>query len=149
MSCNHLPNVTCDWCQHLHVSRPAIYIANTDGTSPGVTMRPIHGFGMVSKQMPMTYDQAAWSAGWAEGYQAGMRFAAEANESEIERLKTDRDRLREQLSKVLGALSDAIDLCEEGWGMQGVNLDYDKRADSLCAAYANGLRALGLGSDDE
>ena len=122
MSCNHLPSVTCDECQHVR-SVPI-------GT-------------------PMSLNQAAWSAGWAEGYQAGMRFAAEANESEIERLKTDRDRLREQLSKVLGALSDAIDLCEEGWGMQGVNLDYDKRADSLCAAYANGLRSLGLGSDDE
>jgi hypothetical protein len=97
----------------------------------------------------MTWNQAAFSAGWAGGYQAGMQFVNAAAESETERLQNERDRLREQLSKVLGALSDAIDLCEEGWGMQGVNLDYDKRADSLCAAYANGLRSLGLGSDDE
>lgn len=98
MSCNHLPNVTCDWCQHLHASRPGIYIATSDGTLPmAMPMQQIPGFGMVPKQMPMTSDQAAWSAGWAEGYQAGMQFAGKANEAEVGRLQNERDELRSLL----------------------------------------------------
>lgn len=42
----------------------------------------------------MTWEQTAWSAGWAEGYQAGMKAAFEANESEIARLQNERDELR-------------------------------------------------------
>ena len=94
MSCNHLPNVTCDWCQHLHVSRPGIYVANTDGTSPGTTMRPARMDNTVPCGTPMSLNQAAWSAGWAEGYQAGMQFVNNASESEVERLRNERDELR-------------------------------------------------------
>jgi hypothetical protein len=136
MSCNHLPNVTCDWCQHLPVSRPAIYIANTDGTSPGVTMRPIHGFGMVPKQMPMTYDQAAWSAGWAEGYQAGwaegyqagMRFAAEKRElealAELDEARAALQRVVEYDSNPDQSWSDLMSWC------RGALLSREERATS-------------------
>lgn len=67
MTCNHLPSVTCDGCQHVR---------------------------SVPIGMPMSLNQAAWSAGLAEGYQAGMQFVNNASESEIERLRNERDELR-------------------------------------------------------
>lgn len=60
-------------------------------------MRPIPGFGMVPKHMPMTSHEAAWSAGWAEGYQAGMQFADKANEAEVGRFQNELDELRSLL----------------------------------------------------
>ncbi len=39
MTCNHLPSVTCDGCQHMRPSPQGIYIATTGGTSPGATMQ--------------------------------------------------------------------------------------------------------------
>lgn len=106
MSCNHLPSVTCDWCQHLR-------------TVPSGT--------------PMSLNQAAWSTGWAEGYQAGMQFVNNASESEVERLRNERDELR---------------ACLRWYVDQG---DINSHGDSAIwnAGRRRAMRTLGLRSDDE
>lgn len=106
MTCNHLPSVTCDGCQHVR-SVPI-------GT-------------------PMSLIQAAWSAGWAEGYQAGMQFVNNASESEIGRLQNERDELRACLLWYVEQDDTNETECNEPW------LKGKRRA----------MRALGLRSEDE
>lgn len=96
-------------------------------------MRPIPGFGMVPKEMPMTWNQAAWSAGWAEGYQAGMQFAGKAKEAEVERLRNERDELRACLL----------------WYVENDDTNETEHNEPWLKGKRRAMRALGLRSEDE
>lgn len=109
MTCNHLPSVTCDGCQHVR---------------------------SVPSGTPMSLNQAAWSAGWAEGYQAGMQFVNNAAESEIERLRNERDELRACLLWYVES-DDNHDLVVSVHNAVSVKLKH------------RAMRALGLRSEDE
>lgn len=59
---------------------------------------------------------------WSEELLVRTERQRDASREEIERLdasllkiKQERDRLRRELSKVLGSLVEALELCEEGW----------------------------------
>jgi hypothetical protein len=86
--------------------------------------------------MPMSLNQAAWGAGWAEGYQAGMQFVNNASESEIERLRNERDELRACLHLYVQN-DDTHDLVVRVFNAASVRLKH------------RAMRALGLGSDVE
>lgn len=79
---------------------------------------------------------------WSEELLVRTERQRDASREEIERLdasllkiKQERNRLRRELSKILGSLSDALELCEEGWGYADPfyrqKWDYDVRFNKL------------------
>lgn len=106
MTCFHTASVTCENCAHLR-------------TVPSGT--------------PMSLNQAAWSAGWADGYQAGMQFVNNANESEIERLQNERDELRACLL----------------WYVENDDTNDSNYNEPWIKGKRRAMRALGIRSDDE
>lgn len=79
---------------------------------------------------------------WSEELLGRAERQRDASREEVERLnasllkiKQERDSLRRELSKIIGALTDALELCDEGWSYADpfyrAKWDYDVRCNKL------------------